>query len=411
MKTFIYLILTVVFCISSTDATSQVKNARSVTVPVSLDHNRMLVDAEMQRSDGTWRKVRLWVDSGYPIFCISEALARDLGIDLSPADDSSFRRAQLPVPTPSGLRIGNLTLNTDSVPTAVTFLPFWFFSTMNIDGNLPSSILRKYRIVFDYPKRKMTIAEPGSTTPQGTGVPVTIHPETGIARVNAIIDNDSLGFALDVGASYCLISEEDLLKFSSRHPDWPIVTGTLGHANLWGWWPPNEQQFPVVRVSEIKLDNGIVLKSVGMTGITKFSNGLSWGEWYSQKTARPVNGLLGPNALRAYRVEIDYDQNMAYFKKEAEPDSTEMDIVGISVRQLADGTFQVVGIVQCDGKSSVEGISPEDIIISIDGTSVKGKTMGTVVDMLRGIAGEKRLIRIIRNGKEYKIDCEVKHYL
>jgi len=35
----------------------------SVTVPFVLDHNRMLVDAEIQRPDGTWCKIRLWVDT------------------------------------------------------------------------------------------------------------------------------------------------------------------------------------------------------------------------------------------------------------------------------------------------------------------------------------------------------------
>mgnify|MGYP001767853820 CR=1 FL=1 len=58
-------------------------NKKSVTVPFVLDHNRMLVEAEFQRKDGTWRKVRLWVDSGSTEFFISESLARDLGIDLS----------------------------------------------------------------------------------------------------------------------------------------------------------------------------------------------------------------------------------------------------------------------------------------------------------------------------------------
>ena len=53
-----------------------------------LDHNRMLVDAEFQREDGTWRKVRLWVDTGNPDLFMSDPLARDLGKNL-PASRSN----------------------------------------------------------------------------------------------------------------------------------------------------------------------------------------------------------------------------------------------------------------------------------------------------------------------------------
>jgi hypothetical protein len=46
---------------------------KSATVPMSLDHDRMLVDAQIERADGTRRSVRLWVDTGAPDFFMSEA--------------------------------------------------------------------------------------------------------------------------------------------------------------------------------------------------------------------------------------------------------------------------------------------------------------------------------------------------
>jgi hypothetical protein len=51
---------------------------KAVTVPFILDHNRMLVEAEFQRKDGTWRKALLWVDTGNPDFFISQSFASDL---------------------------------------------------------------------------------------------------------------------------------------------------------------------------------------------------------------------------------------------------------------------------------------------------------------------------------------------
>ncbi len=315
------------------------------------------------------------------------------------------------VPAPASLRIGNFYLDTDSVNTIVMFQPYWLFTTMHNDANLPSSILRKYNIVFDYPNGEFTIALPNSTKPKGTESRATIHPETGIIQMDAFLDGDSLSFALDIGASYSFISEETLLKFSARNPSWPNITGTLGCANMWGWWPANEQQFPVVRIPQIQWGSE-VFTDIGFVGVTKFSpDGPTLGEWYSRKTAKPVDGFIGPNALKGYRVEIDYANSLVYFEKGKDNDPTEMDMVGMSVRQLPDSTYQVVGLVQRNGKTCVEGIEPEDIIISIDDFQTKGATMGTVVDKLRGKPGDIRKIVINRNGQEVIVNARVEHFL
>ena len=89
---------------------------------------------------------------------------------------------------------------------------------------------------------------------------------------------------------------------------------------MWGWWPANEHQFPVVRIPQIQWGNE-VFTDIGFVGVTKFStNGPTLGEWYSRKTAKPVDGFIGPNALKEYRVEIDYANSLVYFEKVKEND-------------------------------------------------------------------------------------------
>jgi hypothetical protein len=411
MKTFLNRNTIIISCGLWLFSSCQKSNDHSVTVPMVLDHNRMLIDAEMQKTDGSWRKVCLWIDPGNPTFTLSEKLVRDLGLEISAADDPDFNAARMAMPAPAGLRIGEFYLDTDSVNTIVMFQPYWLFTTMHNDANLPSSILRKYNIVFDYPKGEFTIADPNSTKPQGTESKAYIHPETGIVQLDAILDGDSLSFALDIGASYSFISEETLLTFSARHPNWPKINGTVGCANMWGWWPANEQQFPVVRIPQIQWGNEL-FTDIGFAGVTKFSpDGPTLGEWYSRKTAKPVDGFIGPNALKGYRVEIDYANSLVYFEKVKDNDPTEMDMVGMSVRQLPDSTYQVVGLVEMNGKPCVEGIEPEDIIISIDGFQAKGATMGTVVDKLRGKPGDIRKIVTDRKGKEVVVNAWVEHFL
>lgn len=409
MRVFIKLYMPIVILVALFSCQS--KDKGSVIIPFILDHNRMLVDAEIQRKDGTWRKVRLWVDSGNPTFTISESLAQDLGFDLSAANAPNFKGGRIPVETPTGLKVGGFSLNTDSVSTVAMYQPYWLYTTMHNDGNLPSSILKKYHIVIDYPRNELTIAEPNSIKPQGTKSNAYINPETGIACMDAMIDGDSLCFALDMGASYSFVSEETLLKYSEKHPDWPKIKGTLGCANMWGWWPANEQNFPVVRLPQLKWGNEM-FSNIGIVGVTKFSeNGPTLGQWYSRKTAKPVDGFLGPNVLKDYRVEIDYCNNAIYFIKGKEASSDEMNLVGISVRELPDSTYQVLGVVEKAGKPCVEGVEPEDIIVSIDGFVVKGKTMGNVVDKLRGKLGDTKKILLNRNGKYISVEAKVDQIL
>jgi hypothetical protein len=392
-------------------AFSQKEFNKSVTVPFTLDHNRMLVDAELQRRDGSWRKVRLWVDSGSPEFFISETLAHDLGIDLSAAEDSTFKSANLDIEPLFGVRIGGKDLDFEGVKVSVKFQPYWLFSTMQIDGNLPSSLLKKYYVIFDYPGHKLIIAGQGEIEPKGKASPASINPQTGIIQLDALIEGNSYSFALDMGASFSYISEGKLAELLTIQPEWPNITGTLGCANMWGWWPLNEQFFSVVRIPEIQWGN-MTMQNVGIAGFPNFpDNGKTLGEWYSLKTSRPVDGFLGANVLKAYRVEIDYANNCVYFEKGRQEPEAEMDMVGISVRQMPDLSYQVLGITNCKGKFMVQGIGPEDIIISIDGFLVKGATMGTVVDKLRGKPGEVRQIIIDRKGEKVVVNAIVEHYL
>ena len=384
---------------------------KSATVPFILDHNRMLVDAVIDRSDGTSRKIRLWVDTGNPEFFMTEELARDLGIDLTAADNEAGGTFQsLEVPAPEGIRIGGMPLDFTGVASRVMFQPRWLFDTMHNDANLPATVLKKYRVAFDYPARELTIVEPGTTTPRGTKAPASVHRETGIVQIDAVVDGDSVSFALDNGASYSYTSADYVERMIERHPDWPRCRGAIGCANIWGWWP-QEQEWPVVRVPAIEWGS-VRLTDVGLAGLPNFfPNGSRVGDWYSQKTARPVVGFLGPNALAGYRVEIDYAGSAVYFEKKAETGKHDMDLVGLTIRLGAGGVYEVLGSATAERASSVEGVKPGDRLIQIDGLETKGATMGAVVDALRGTPGDIRVLILERDGERLKVEAKVQRFL
>jgi hypothetical protein len=398
-------LLAAIFCAFPLPVSPQQKAVNSITVPFTLDHNRMLVDAEIQAKDGSWHKARLWIDTGNPSFYVSEAFARDLGIDL-PAT-----RENTEVPPPAGVRIGGMPLDFQGVRSLVMFEPRWLFTAMHNDANLPSTLLKRYQVVFDYPGRRLTIAAPGSFAPRGVRAPAAVNAETGIVQIDAVIDGDSLSFALDNGASYSFVDSEVLERLHERHPNWPRMTGAIGCANMWGWWPPEEQTLSVMRLPEI-LWGPVRLVDVGIVGVAKLStDGPTLGAFYSQKSARPVNGFLGPNAFKAFRVEIDYAGAAVYFEKGAEPDSHDMDLVGLTLRPEPDGSYQVIGVAMKDGKSAVEGVEPGDKLLEVEDLKTSGATMGTVIDALRGAPGDTRALLLERNGKQFRIVAKVERFL
>lgn len=384
----------------------------SVTVPMTLDHNRMLVNARIQRRDGTWRSALLWVDTGSPDFIMSPSLARDLGIDLSAAEkpDQAAQPRSLEIPPPDSIQLGSFPLHFDGVKSKVVFQPFWLFSTMHCDANLPATVLKQYQVVFDYPGRKLTLAKPGTLSPSGIRVSAAVDPLTGIVQIDASIDGELLSLALDNGAAYSYLSGDLFHKLADRHPAWPRRTGAVGCANIWGWWP-EEPVWPILRVPEINW-GGTKLESVGIVGLPNFfANGATLGEWYSKKTAKHVDGFLGPNAFKRFRVEIDYSNSTVYFTPDEKNDPYDLDLVGLTLQPQADSSYLVIGIAEKDGKPTVEGVDPGDLLLQVDTVKTKGGTMGTVVDALRGKPGEVRTLILEREGKQFTVRATVERLL
>lgn len=385
---------------------AQSKRNNYVSAPMVIDHNRMIIEAEMQRKNGSWRTVRLWVDTGSPSFYMTEALAVDLGIDISGATEKE-RNGSFEIESPKNIRIGAMSLNLNGVSSSVKFQPYWLYTTMHIDGNLPATVLKKYQVIINYPVKEFTIAEPGSLPHRGEKIPIMINPATGIAQADLSISGEKFNLAIDLGASYSFTSEEIINRIVEKNKNISVFTGAFGCANMWGWWPRNESEWKMIRVPEIKL-GPFDIDNAGLVGLPNvFSNGMSVGEWYSGKTAKAVNGFAGPNLFKAFRLEIDYQNNLLYLSKEGKSDSHDMDLAGISVRQLPDGSYQVLSIAERDGKPLIKGIKPEDIIISIEKLITTGATMGKVADALRGKPGETKTILVERNNKQFTVKAEV----
>lgn len=376
---------------------------KTATVPFELDHNRMIVEGEVQRKDGTWRKVRLWVDTGSARFFISSSLAQDIGFSETVQDvDQSY----LPK-----IKFGDFILNTGNTLPVITAEPFWIYTALHIDGNLPANILKDHHVVFDYANRQFIIGEPGSMKPKGSKISAAVHPLSGITQLYVAMGGDSLNFALDLGASYSYMSDSIVKLLMSRNSELPAITGTTGAANMWGWWPPQEDSFLMTRFPSIECGN-LQLEKAGFVGVPKNpSGGKSLGEWYSQKTIWPVVGFLGANVFKTCRVEIDYQNQSVYLEKIKEYDGNDMDLVPLAISPQRDSTFNVVGIASKNGNTLANGILKGDKILQIDSLKIKGNTMGTVMDALRGKPGDNRRIAVERGGKKMVVNAKVERVM
>jgi hypothetical protein len=384
---------------------------RSVTVPFVLDHNRMIITGEIQKKDGSWRKVRLWVDSGNPDFFMSGALAADIGTDLSGKVITGNGEARpLILSELPAIRIGDIPLDLNGIRSRVLFDPKWIFASIHIDATVPSTILKQFHVIIDYPAKTLTLAYPGSIKPKGRKVQSAISSKTGIVQIDALAGGDSLSFAFDIGASYSYISDSAIRHYMVNNPKWHHCKGAVGYANIWGWWP-EESSWEVVKIPEVRLGT-ITLENVGIAGMPDFfDRGISLPQWYSRKTARPVAGFLGPNAFRNFRIELDYSGNGFYLEKTGNDKERDMDIAGITFRMNSDSSCQVVGIPVINGKAAAEGIEPGDILLKIDSMNTSGRTMGCIADALRGKPGQEHLLVLERNKTQFKVPVKVERFL
>lgn len=372
-----------------------------VAVPFVLEHNRMILEGALARPDGSLRTAAVWVDTGNPDLMMGEALARDLGIDLGDAA-SKAKDGWLEVAPPAALRLGGVPLPLEGV-TARVALGTPMMPGLRAEINLPSTVMRRYRVVFDYPARRLVLAEPGQGPPTGNPVPANVHPETGVVQVEVEIEGHKASFALDNGATYTFVSADWLSEALKTHSDWPQRTGALGCANMWGW--ATEAKWPLARVPAINCGK-TRLAGVGVAGLPK-----AVFEWYSRKTAAPVSGLLGPNAFRGCRVEIDFERQVVCFDGSKSSPLDDQDLVGLTLQPAGDGRFVVLGVSLYEGRPAVKDVAPGDCLVKVGAMETRGRDLGAVVDALRGLPGDERVLVFERQGKTFTVKARVRRFL
>jgi hypothetical protein len=274
---------------------------------------------------------------------------------------------------------------------------------MSAEISVPSTVLRQYDVVIDYPNRELTVGAPGKVHFQGASTKVNVNAPNALIEIPSRIDGEEQNLGLDIGASFSFIAGDLFSKLRQSHPQWPHITGGVGPANLWGF--PDEPAWQLMRVVSLQF-GPVTLSDIGVASFRQ-----EYMDWFEKRAGVKSAGLIGANALLNYRVGLDYAHSMVYLDQTAKNRPPDMDVVGLTLRPQPDGNYTVIGIANYDGKPSVPEVMPNDVLVAIDKTLAKGGTMGQVWSLLSGDPGEERELELTRDGKKLTVKATVRRFL
>lgn len=376
--------------------------AKAVTIPATIDHNRVVIRADLRLPDGSTQTISAWVDSGNPELNVSRRVATLLSLPLKCGDQ------ECSAPPPDEIVIGGMSIPLTSAKEAkVPLRPVneaeVLAPGMKAEINIPSSILRQYDVLVDFVDRKFTIGAPGAIHFRGSPAKVLVNAQNGLVQVPSQIEGKKYNLALDVGSCISFLSEELFDKVAAAHSDWPRMTGAVGSANMWG--APEEANWNVMSVGRLQY-GPLFLTSVPMVRLSK--NVL---DFFEKRVAMPTVGLIGSNVLLNYRVGIDYAHSTVYFDLGRTYKFPDFDVVGLILSPEGDGRFTILGVADFDGRPSAEGVEAGDHLVAVNDLSVQGATMGQVWSLLGGAAGQEKKLMIERAGKQFEVTAKVQHFL
>ncbi len=376
----------------------------SATVPVTLDHNRIIIDVSLPMPDGSTTRVRGWVDNGNPELFITERLAKKLGLALSGETQESMGFKWSMAQPPRQLLIGGMPIPLTDLKEARAMLERKSIGPgLSAEINLPGTVLRNYDVVVDYPNREFTIAAPGTIHFQGARAKAILNPQNALLQIPSSIAGKPYNLGLDVGATFSFISGELIAKLRQQHPRWPHMVGAVGAANLWGL--DVEPGWELLRIAKIQYGPA-TLTQVGAVSYSK-----RFTDWYEKRVGVPTAGLIGANALLGYRVGLDYAHSAVFLHKTTKTSAPDLDVIGLVLRPEPDGRYTVLGVADFAGKPSVPEVKPGDVLVAIDKVPAAGATMGQIWSLLGGRPGDVRMLTFDRAGNQFTVKTTVRRFL
>jgi hypothetical protein len=376
-----------------------------VTVPITLDQGRIVINVDIQLPDGSTERVHGWVDNGNPDLYMNQRVAGLMGVGVRCA-------GQICLGTPNsqavafgiligGMKISLLPIKEVKVPANAPALA----PGMSTEINIPSSVLRNYDVLIDFPERKFTIGLPGRLKFNGVKSKMLVNPSNGLVQIPSKIENKNYDLGLDLGSSINFLSEELCDKLSNVHPDWPHMTGAVGPFNT---GELSEPKWKLMRVDRMQYGS-LFLTDLAVADLPNDPDDRI--THFEERPGFRSAGLLSSEALLNYRVGLDYVHSTVYFDIGRTVKFPDFDVVGLILRPEGDTGFTIIGVADFDGQPSVPDVQPGDHLMAIDDNPIAELTLGQVWSLLEGSPGQERRLTIARGGKQFTVAAKVQHFL
>ena len=401
--------------------------AASGPVPFQLDDNRVFVPVTLIGADGRERRTLAFVNMGFAGLALSNKLYRDLGvgdgralrmrigmteISIDPetvqpeSEVLDFQLHFLPTRGPAGpAEQGAYAARKAQGPGGLMQA---MVGPLPVGAVLPAGLLALSRVTLDYGALTLSLDPAGGPAPAGIAVPLRVNPATGFAVVDAIVGDERRTLVIDDGSSFSSLRRDLAWATARRHSDWLRSKGGIGEANL--SLSAADVGAPVLRTPQLRI-GGLSMASFDVSGfgapglVGLVANPAFW-RYYSAKAGEHVDGWIGGNVLKSFRLTVDYPNRISYWQQEAPLDLGELDQVGLVL--VRDGsTVTVAGIARKRSQPTVTGVLPQDRLVAVDGHVVAGSTRGQLLGLLHGRPGEAHLLSLNRGGAAIKLTAPV----
>jgi hypothetical protein len=379
----------------------------SGTTPFIFEDNRVFAELTFLRPDGSPRKAYAFVDLGTPALILNESLTKDLQFDET---------------HPLIFQIGELKISVNSrdveKDTGTFFTGPEGKKTVPVEAVLPGSIMKNYQVTFDYAAHTLTFLPPNTVKPEGIAMPCRVNEKTGLISIDAQIAGHTYQVAIDSGSAYTWLRADVTDQWLTTHPEWKRGKGAVGESNMQSRPDGAEAAATILRLPEITLGS-LHLEEIGALGIAPKAPPFppapgeppvhgNFFDWYSRKTPEPVVGWLGGNALKGFRITIDFPNHITYWQRETNLDPHDLDQVGITLEtHNNEKGYFIAAITEQNGKPTVEGLQVGDKLIQIDNLLVSDLTRGGIFSALHGKPGTTRPLLLERNGLRFTAQAKV----
>jgi hypothetical protein len=365
---------------------------------MSVEGNVPIVTLLFKRPNGGTRTARFLFDSGGGAIILDEGLATDLGLKPEGPELSDDGQRYRAVDVPAA-RVGGMPLHLSASKAYAHLGKTSFTNRDTVEGMLPGKALEHYQVVLDYPQQLWSIGNPGTVPHRGERLPAPYLASSGHPRIDVSIGGARYGLLLDTGAEVTLLREDLLRGWSREHPDWPQGSGAVGPANMGGG--ADDGNLFLLRIPALQLGSFTVDQVAAVSRPDQTYSATSY------ETPAAIVGALGGNVLSQFRVEIDYPEQLLFLKPSGKISGNDFDTVGLVLDTNAEGELVVRAVSSSASSITHQNILPGDVILQIGKVRKAQYTLAEAARALSGTVGERKQLRILRNGEPMTVTVTV----